>query len=81
MSAKKTKKGRKHGRNKLFCQRYALENRAEKAKRKRMAKHAVRYTDTNTAKALGTNVDQLAYSDFLRRKNITREIAAAKSAR
>jgi len=37
--AKKTKKGRKQGRNALSCQRYKLEHRREKNKLRRLAKH------------------------------------------
>jgi hypothetical protein len=44
--AKKTKKHRKHGRNKLSCQRYVSEKRREKNKVRRLKKHIKRY-DTN----------------------------------
>jgi hypothetical protein len=37
--AKKTKKGRKVGRNSLSCQRYKLEHRREKNKLRRLRRH------------------------------------------
>ena len=47
--AKGGKKGRKHGRNSAFCQRYQLENRYEKNKAKRQARH-VRRVEKKRAK-------------------------------
>lgn len=41
--AKKTKKHRKHGRNKLACERYSREKRREKNKVRRISKHIKRY--------------------------------------
>ena len=40
--AKKTKKHRKHGRNKAFCERYLAEGRREKNKARRQARHQLR---------------------------------------
>lgn len=37
--AKKTKKGKKVGRNSLSCQRYKLEHRRERNKLKRLKRH------------------------------------------
>ena len=41
--AKKGKKQRKQGRNKTYCQFYALTNRREKNKITRLKKHLVRF--------------------------------------
>jgi hypothetical protein len=41
---KKTKKGRKTGRNKLACSRYALEHRREKNKLRRLRRHLKKHS-------------------------------------
>ena len=52
--AKKTKKGRKQGRNALSCQRYKLEHRREKNKLRRLRRVLKRNpNDTNAATAAG----------------------------
>ena len=43
--AKKTKKSRKFGRNKVFCERYRREGRREKAKTRQLKKHLARFPD------------------------------------
>ena len=51
--AKKTKKGRKVGRNSLSCQRYKLEHRREKNKLRRLRKHVkVHIADLCAMKAI-----------------------------
>jgi hypothetical protein len=47
--AKKTKKGRKQGRNALCCRQYAIERRAEKSKLRRLRKHIKRFPDDHCA--------------------------------
>ena len=47
--AKKTKKGRKVGRNSLSCQRYKLEHRREKNKLRRLTRHIKKHLADNCA--------------------------------
>jgi hypothetical protein len=47
--AKKTKKGRKTGRNKLSCLRYKLEHRREKNKLRRLLRHIKKHIADNCA--------------------------------
>jgi hypothetical protein len=52
--AKKTKKHRKHGRNKVFCLRYRNEDREAKNKVKKLVRHLAKFSNDNCAKvALG----------------------------
>jgi len=53
--AKKTKKNRKHGRNKVWCEVYRREGRREKNKCKRLRKHIVRHPNDNVARHLLAN--------------------------
>jgi hypothetical protein len=48
-AAKKTKKGRKTGRNKLSCSRYKLEHRREKNKLRRLMRHIKKHLADNCA--------------------------------
>lgn len=53
--AKKTKKHRKHDRNKIFCASYANSNRREKNKLKKLAKHLAKFGNDNCAKVAAGN--------------------------
>ncbi len=48
--AKKTKKQRKHGRNKVFCNAYKLTHRRERNKIVRLKKHLIRFPADLVAK-------------------------------
>jgi hypothetical protein len=49
--AKGGRKNRKYGRNVKFCQKYALENRRAKNKRKKLNRHIAKFPGDTQAKA------------------------------
>lgn len=50
-TAKKTKKGRKHGRNKKWCENYRNRGQRERNKLRRLVKHLTRHPGDRCASA------------------------------